>query len=244
MKNVMTPEQKNLLIAIIAVAAIATGVYFYNKNKVVAPNETEITPPNLPLSGEEIEEGNEASNPAASGDTGGQSGGQITTNNPAAEAQAKLLASFNLALSNGHKEFGKGNYSLALKYYEEALKYKQADVAYGSMFNVYTAQQNWGKAEWAVNKALDLNVRYTEHWKSKLTLLDERTEVSFLDLKAIYENALPKNDARTAINLVTHFAVIAEANGEKSEAIALWEYAKTLNPAKSVVYQTEIDRMD
>ena len=42
---------------------------------------------------------------------------------------------------------------------------------------------------------------------------------------------------------LTHFANMAESNGEKSEAIALWKYAQELNPEKKSIYQAEIERL-
>ncbi len=230
----MTSEQRNLLIGIAVLALIAGGVYFYNRSEPAAILE-EVSEEMDEVIIEDTESTDEGEREQA-GD------GKIENTDEAAQAQAELLAKFNLALSNGHKEFSKGNYALALKYYEEALRYKKADVAYAGMLNVYSAQENWVKAEEAVNNALALNSRNNEYWKWKLTLLDERTDATFAELKAIYDDGLKKVDARTKINLVTHFANIAEANEEINEAISLWQYAKTLNPEKAAIYQAEIDR--
>ena len=236
-------QQRNLIIVIVTILLIGGGVYYYNRNRppqtppeeiTTSPDESG-TPPSQ--GGEETGEPSPpleggVPSPSSSG-TGAGGGGQ----------NIDLKAKFDATMANASKAFLAGNYTLALKYYNDALLIKKLDVVYSGMFNVYSAQQNWVKAEWAINTALSLNSTYTEYWKWKLTLLDERTNATFTELKVIYNEGLAKGDRRTKINLVTHFAVLAESNGEKGEAIALWEYAKELNPGKAEVYQAEIDRL-
>ena len=238
----MTPEQRNLILGILAVLIILGIVFYFNKKNELSP----LTPPSQ--EGEDTGESSpfsEGGVPATSeggGENSSQSAGSITTGTP--ESGAEQQAAFNATMAKASEAFVKGDYNLAVKYYNDALKIVKIDVAYSGLFNAYTALQNWPKALEAINQAIELKSSHTEYWKAKLTLLDERTGVTYTELKAVYGSGLAKSDGRTKINLVTHFANIAEANGEKEEAIALWEYAKTLNPAKSVVYQTEIDRMD
>jgi hypothetical protein len=83
----------------------------------------------------------------------------------------------------------------------------------------------------------------TDYWSWKIELLDQKTNTSYEDLKLIYEEGLSKVDQKTKVNLVTRFAMVAEINDEKADAISFWEYAKTLFPANNKIYQSEIDRL-
>ena len=146
-------------------------------------------------------------------------------------------------MTNARTAFGKGEYPKAIGYYDEAVLYSKVDTVYSGLFTVYGAQGEWEKARASLDSAIALNPLYTEYWKWKLTVLDGKTASSFQDLQKVYEEGLLKGDKRTRVNLVTHFASIAEGNAQKSEAIALWEYAKQLYPQNGVIYQAEIDRL-
>jgi tetratricopeptide (TPR) repeat protein len=150
---------------------------------------------------------------------------------------------YNRAIKNGSMLFGKGEYEKAIIAYDEALKYGKKDTAYSGLFMTYSAQNNIEKARVALDNAISINPSYTDYWVWKLQLLDEKTDVSFVDLKKIYQDGLSKVDIRTKINLVTNFARMAENNYQKDEAISLWEYAEQLYPNNKDVYQTEIDRL-
>lgn len=164
-------------------------------------------------------------------------------NSDSSEPAPNFKQQFDAAMANASKAFVQGNYSTALKYYNEALSYKKSDLVYAGMFNVYSAQKDWLKAEETINKALALDATYTEYWKWKLILLDEKTDATFAELKKIYAEGLTKGNPKNKINLVTYFAGIAESNNEKTEAVALWEEAIRLNPVKESIYQAEIDRL-
>ena len=146
-------------------------------------------------------------------------------------------------MDNARAAFGKGEYDKSISFYNEALSYYKGDEPYSGLFLAYSAQNNAEQARIAIEVAIKLNPLFVEHWKSKLSLLDEKTNVSFADLKKIYQEGILKVDPRTKVNLVVYFAAMAERNGEKAEAIALWEYAKELYPPNTLIYQAQIDRL-
>ena len=161
-------------------------------------------------------------------------------------SQSANKDSYNFAMDNARNAFNKGEYDRAVFYYNEALPYssdKDRDTIYSGLFIVYSTQNNIDKAITALDTAISLNPLFTEYWKSKLSFLDEKTSVSFLDLKKIYEEGLEKTDPSTKINLVTYFATIAENNKENEKAIELWEYAIELYPQNTEIYQAEIDSL-
>lgn len=151
--------------------------------------------------------------------------------------------SFNKAIKNAQDSYLAKRYDESLNYYNQALKYLNSDLAYSGMFNVYSAQKDWVRAQSVLDKAIALNPLNTDYWKWKLTILDQQTNTSFAELKKIYEEGISKSLPRSRINLVIHFARIAEGNGQKTEAINTWEYAIKLYPDNSASYQTEIDRL-
>ncbi|OGI88400.1 hypothetical protein A2995_00880 [Candidatus Nomurabacteria bacterium RIFCSPLOWO2_01_FULL_33_24] len=153
---------------------------------------------------------------------------------------------FSFAMNNASKAFGKGEYDQAISYYNEALSQgsSKEDIVYAGLSTVYTAQNNIEQARIAIDKAIKFNPLYTEYWIWKLGLLDEKANLSFADLKRIYEEGLEKCDSRTKINLVTSFARLAENNEENDEAISAWEDAKEIYPLNKAIYQEEIDRLE
>ena len=230
----MTQEQKNSFIGLFALVLVIGGIYYFKNradNAPIPPEEVNIedinTPPVTPLTPEEetINKANQA-------------------NSEELKAQeAVRKAKWNKAMDNARTAFGKGEYDKALAFYNEALSYYKTDTGYAGLFFVYSAQNNTEKARAALDSAIQINPKFSEYWKSKLTLLDEKTNISFADLKKIYQDGLAKVDGSTKINLVTHFAGIAESNGQNAEAIAVWEYAKELYPQNSSIYQGEIERL-
>jgi tetratricopeptide (TPR) repeat protein len=148
---------------------------------------------------------------------------------------------FNEALQKARTAFIKQDYRTAISKYNLALTYKNSDIGYAGLFATYGAQNDWIKAQSAIDNAIKINPSYTDYWNSKLDMLDEKMGYSFTSLKEVYDEALSKVDSRTKINLVTHFARIAENNNEKEEAIKLWQYAIKLNPNNTDIYQAEID---
>ena len=155
----------------------------------------------------------------------------------------ETLNKFNSTLEKGNKSFLVKNYDQAIAYYKQALDYKNSDAVYSRLFSAYNAQNNIDQARISLEKAISINPGYTDYWITKLIFLNEKTSMSFLDLKTIYEDGLKKVDPKTKINLVTSFAAIAENNTKNTEAIALWEYAIQLYPQNKLVYQAEIDRL-
>ena len=85
--------------------------------------------------------------------------------------------------------------------------YKDSDTAYIRLFDVYNAQNNIDDARVYLEKAIQKNSAYTEYWTIKLIFLDEKTNVSYLDLKKIYEDGLLKVNSQTKVNLVTTLCI-------------------------------------
>lgn len=217
----MEKQTRYIIISLIVLVLIVGGVFYFQKKYKSAILEKSNT---------EIPTNNDNLDAQTQGSTQG-----MTASDPNGD--------FNKAMKNAQIAFGKGEYDKSITYYNEALSYIKTDKVYSGLFLVYSAQNNIDKARIVIDSAIKLNPSYVDYWKWKLSLLDEKTEVSFLDLKGIYEEGLLKVDAKTKINLITHFAGIAERNSQKTEAVAIWEYAKQVNPTKKAVYQTEIDRL-
>ena len=151
---------------------------------------------------------------------------------------------FNTAMMHARDAFQKKEYGQAISFYKQALVYKKSDVVHAGLYTVYIAQSDWIKAQTALDAAIQLQPSYTDYWNWKIDLLDEKTNASYQDLKNIYVDALLKVDPKTKINLITHFARIAENNNEKNEAINLWRYAIDVYPSNTSIYQAEIDRLE
>ncbi len=221
----MTQENKNSLTIIFVLIVVAGLFIILNKNKnpeiVSSPDEESITQGEEGLNEEKSPEGISAE----------------------INIDQDLQVKFNKALSNGSIAFSGGDYNKAINYFKEALSYRNADAAHIRLFYAYSASNQIDKATSSIESAIKLNSSLTEYWTTKLVFLDEKTEISFSDLKKIYEEGLTKVDSRTKVNLVTTFAVISEKNHQDAEAIAGWAHAKILNPDGIASYQAEIDRL-
>lgn len=150
---------------------------------------------------------------------------------------------FNTAMKNARDSFLKRDYQKAISYYDEAKTYKNSDVVYAGYYSVYSSQGKWDLAMKALDSATKLNPVNVDYYNWKLDLLDEKTGATFEELKAFYTNALTKVDPKLKINLIVHFAVIAENNNKKAEAISLWQEAMKVYPTNKDIYQAEIDRL-
>ena len=233
----MTQEQKrNFTISIVVLALIVGGIFYYQKQKqVVKLEDTNITTP----------EGNIISTPEP------EPTAEELLQKKVNEANAEELkaqetakkAKWQTAINNARTAFGKGEYDTSIAFYNEALSYFKTDISYSGLFFVYSAQNNIDQARVAIDTAIKLNPLFTDHWKDKLSLLDDKTNVSYQDLKNVYSEGLLKVNPKTKIDLVTYFAVVAENNKEYKDAISLWEYAKNLYPQNALIYQGEIDRL-
>lgn len=238
----MTKEKnKNIIIGVVAAVLIIGGVFYHQKK-----NEQTIAPENTnPVTDVAIEGENTISAPEP------EPAKEELLREKVDSANAEELkvqetakkAKWNTAMNNARTAFGKGEYDKSIAFYNEALSYYKTDTGYSGLFVVYGAQNNIDQARIAIESAIRLNPLFTEYWISKLELLDDKTNVSYEDLQKIYSEGLLKVDPKTKINLVTYFAGSAEKNGQKSDAISIWEYAKNLYPQNSSVYQGEIDRL-
>lgn len=205
------------------------------ENSTLAPSEEVDNSANMDVSesGESTGKNTEI-NTGASGNTG--------VDDKVAE-EMSTTAKFNEAVALAREQFVAGDYAKAISYYHQALEYKNSDVIYSGLFAIYNAQGEVVKAKQAIDTAIALNPSFTDHWVSKLYFLDEKTDSTFADLKAVYEEGMDKVDPITKVNLVLGFTRITEQNGEIDEAIALWEKAIELFPANTSIYQAEIDRL-
>ena len=219
----ISTEQRNNLIGLLIIILIVAGIFYFKANKTA---EEIIEEP-------KTEEENII--PAEEGEVEEET-----------KPVVKVLTDkekFNIALSNGSRAFLDKDYESAIKYYYGALSYINSDLAYIRIFDAYNAQNDIDNARPALENAIKLNPSYTEYWITKIAFLDDKTGLSYADLKRVYEEALTKVDYRTKINLVTAFARVAENNQQKSDAIALWEEAIKLYPQNVSIYQAEINRI-
>ena len=219
MKN-MNKEQK---VGIIIIIIIVLGLVYFNvskKEEVVENTDQKIEENTQELLKEET---------------------KIPVQNTVKTPSAK--DSFNIAMTKGNTSFSAKRYEEAAVFFKEALNYKDSDTVYIRLFDVYNAQNNIDEARVYLEKAIQKNPAYTEYRTTKLVFLDEKTNISYLDLKKIYEDALPKVDTRTKVNLVTTFARVAEANKQYGEAAFYFGYAKEIYPANAAIFQAEIDRL-
>ncbi len=148
---------------------------------------------------------------------------------------------FNTALSNARKAQLNKNYALALAFYIEALEYKKSDIVYADLYTLQLLLNDSIKARQAIMTAIELKPDYTEYWKWLLSLEKERFNMPFADLKKIYDEGYAKSLSATKVNLVTHFARMADNMGIYKESIAYWELAVTLNPGNASAYEAEIE---
>lgn len=226
---------KKVIILVVVLLVLGGAYYFSSKNKKnPEPGQKQ------EQTGGEDKTGAPDNSPVKEG----ESGGQVNPgNNSSSSVTPDLTDTFNKAINKAQVAFGKKDYDGAISAYNEALNYIKSDKVYAGLYTAYTAKQDWPSALKALDSALSLNSANPDYWKWKMTLLDEKTDAKFADLKLIYEDGLTKVDPRTKINLVTHLASIAVSNQEKTEAIALWEKAKELYPENAAVYQKEIDKL-
>ncbi len=221
----MNKEQiKNIIIGLVVVLLLLGGLFYFTKDK----EDTESQNTNTATSSEQENLEN-----LDISDANDQISLSFSTNE----------SKFTTAMNNARTAFGKGEYAASIGFYTEALTYKRLDVVYSGMYVTYAAQNDWVNAKIALDTAISINPLYTEYWNWKIDLLDEKTNTSYQDLKNIYNEALLKVDPKTKINLVTHFARIAENNNQKNEAINVWKYAAEIYPENAHVYQSEIDRL-
>lgn len=154
------------------------------------------------------------------------------------------LSKYNEAMNVARQKFNDKKYNEARWAYLEAKLYMETEGVYAGLYTVYTAQEDWVSANFAVDQAIRVKELNADYWKWKLSLRDERFEDSFEELDKIYTDAQNKIDPRQRINLATHFARIAEGNGKISRAIELLEDAKEWAPDFADTYQQEIDRLE
>ena len=225
----MSSDQKNLLLTVLVIIFVALGFFYYkNQSKIDLATELPNGDKSLAI---ELPSNLEAKLPSRQNE------------NKALEPAPGNIVQFSIAINKARKAFVMKDYDKAIVFYNEALLYNKADAAYTGLFSTYSAQNNIDKARVAIETAIILNPLSTEHWIAKLTLLNEKTSVSFADLNRIYEEGLTKVDSNTQINLVTSFARIAESKGERNKTISLWGYAIEIYPQNKLIYQAEIDRL-
>ena len=156
-------------------------------------------------------------------------------------------------MDNARTSFRNKAYLQSIVYYKQALTLQNTDTPYSGLFIVYGAQGDWVNAQKVLDSAIKINPLFVDYWISKLTVLDEKTSATYQELKNVYNEGLSKVDPKTKINLVTYFARLAEArakragiaenNGQITDAITAWTYAKQLFPENSSIYQGEIERL-
>ena len=161
----------------------------------------------------------------------------------ASVASSADIASYNQAMSDAQKAFGKGDNKTAIRGYTNAIRYSNTDVAHAGLYVTYSSMQRWSDAFRELNKAIDLNPLNSDYWRWKMTLVSERVGQTYQAVKAVYEDSLKKVDPKTKVNVVTHFAGMAEKYGNKADAVGAWQLAIALLPEKTSVYQAEINSL-
>lgn len=232
-KNIEEKYTKKQIVTFVIILVVILG-FFYYKNKtediVLTPDNFE-NPDKINLEDDFIKDENK--NDTALEVTKNQE--NIVTDDS--------KKNFSQAIQNAQIAFGKGEYKESVTYYKEALSFIESDRAYSGLSITYGAQKDWINARIAIDKAIELNPLFTDHWIWKIQILDDKTNTSFIELKKIYTEGLSKVDPKTKVNLVTSFARIAENNKETLEAISLWEYAIELYPTNKDIFGQEIDRL-
>jgi len=230
-------KMKNNIILVVIALLIVGGLIYSNNNKKDPLSELDIDETETTL--EDINNNTDINIE----DTEDVSA-ETTTEKEKVEVSSPNKAKFDTAMKAGAAAFLKADYPGAIASYKVALSYNyKNDIAYNSISSAYGALGKWTESLSAVNSAIKANPAYVEYWTWKLTVLDEKTQSTFAGLKKVYEEGLTSVTSATKATLVTHFARMATDNGQKGEAIALWEYAKTLNPEASASFQAEIDRL-
>ncbi|MBP9819220.1 hypothetical protein KBC79_00625 [Candidatus Woesebacteria bacterium] len=218
-------NKKKIAYISIGVIVLAALVIYYVKNDTLSSA----------LNRDEVE--------LASGTEVGQSSESTGSVIVASAATAQTNNKFDAAMRNARKAFNANRYSEAITQYKKAIKYSENDTAYAGLYTVYSAQNRWFDAEQMLDKAIQINPQFTDYYKWKIGIMDEKTNASFDELVAVYEKALLQVSPDSKINLVTYFAGVAERNGQYSYAMMYWKYAISLFPGNADVYQAEIDRL-
>ncbi len=228
-------NKRNIAIIIIIIAVLTVAIiYFFKKNQVkseeVVISDNSQNEQSLEDINNEEKIGNTQQDQTVAGVT-------------ASVAIAGENVKYNSAMKSAQKAFIGSRYNEAISYYKTALKYSESDAAYAGLYIIYTAQNRWPDAELMLDKAIAINPEYTDYYKWKIGIMDEKTEATFDNLKTVYEDALTKVNPETKINLVTYFAGVAERNGQYSYAVSYWQHAILLYPGNTEIYQAEIDRL-
>ncbi len=223
--NNLTQEQKRTIIIVVVAVLLVVGGIFYTESK----NKVDQDIKDVIVDGEVIEAGKGAE-------------AEVDANKPVVASDPNK-AKFDQALINASSATIAGNHVQSIVYLNQALTYKNSDVVYARLYEAYNRQGNTAEALKAINKAIELNSDYTDYWNTKIVFMDEKTNASYAELKAVYNAGLAKVDTTTKINLVTSFASVSGRGGQIDEAISLWEYAKNLYPARAAMYQAEIDAL-
>ncbi len=238
MENTQNNQTQNIIIGSVIVLLIAGGAYYSNQKTQTIPTETDTSESDVVVD-------NIDTTPTKSADT--------STKKPVANTNTvdttnvlspEKKISFDAALTQGSNAYNQGDYGAAITYYKTALKYSESDIVYVRLYTIYNIQGDTEKAGVAINTAIRLNPAFTDYWSTKLLFLDQKTNTSYADLKKIYEEGLTKVNPKTKVNLVIQFAGVAEANGQISDAVSMWTYAKTLFSENASAFQAEIDRLN
>lgn len=163
---------------------------------------------------------------------------------PVISEDLEIKTKFNTAMDQAQSAQLKGDYTLALKYYNQALVYRKNDNVYAGIYTIYLNQKNWTKAIEAVDQAIKINPLNADYWNWKILVMDQGLNASYSELKKVYDTGYPQIKSEEKVNLVVKFASLSAIKGQKSEAISLWKKAIELNPTASISYQAEIDALN
>ena len=104
---------------------------------------------------------------------------------------------FNQAIIDGDKSFLNKDYQQSIIQYNKSLSYVNSQIAYMRLFNTYNIIGDINKAIEAIDKAIVLKPQFVDYRNTKIQYLDDKTNTSFVDLKATYQDGLTKVDGAT-----------------------------------------------
>ncbi len=144
-------------------------------------------------------------------------------------------------INKGHEFYLKGQYAQALPYLKKAVLLEQNDRIYRSLYSVYLGLKDYQNAENAIKKALIADSRIASNWVEYAYFENYYVKAPFDIVSKIYLEGL--KNTKDNIDLITGYASYLVENKEYAEAIAYLEKAITINPARTAIFQAEIESL-
>lgn len=150
---------------------------------------------------------------------------------------------YQLNVQIGLQHFGLGEYAEAQKRYLDATTLVPDNpTAWGELFVVENAMQDYARAKEHLEKALELNPGSQNYWRWLLELEQGPLGASLEHLEQRYQEALRATGDHPDI-LVLFANFLEREKGDPGAAIEQWRRAKEKNPSSGTVYEAEISRL-